>query len=313
MKASRKILPPEVAMASGGMVPDMGDVPIPGQMPPQNVPQGTMASPMPAILAQSQGLGAQVAGQYNPQMRNQLYQAMLERQNSLPQGIGSGLASVGDAIARGYGHGTSNFLDSTLKGQQDTTKGGLDAFDSSAKMNMQQTQAGMELGKMDPTSAISKAAQAAYEGPLSKLGYTKEQVAQMPASSIESVAQVALKYGDIESQKELKEATLQLQAMLGNATVRNQQSERAQRQQEIDRAADTEAAKHWALHPQLAAAARERLAKGGAAAPTAHPAPVVPPAAPGHTFATEAEADKAGLADGTPVVVGGVKGTWRHK
>jgi hypothetical protein len=299
MKKQRK--DEEMGFADGGVVPDMGNVPMPPQAAPQMPPQPPPVSPIQGILAQSQGLGAQMAGQYTPQMRNQLYQAMVERQNSMPQGIGAGLASVGDAIARGYGHSNSDFLNNTLKSQKDTTAEGLGAFDTSSKMAMQQTQAGMELGKMDPTSAISKAAQEAYSGPLEKLGYKPEQISKMPASQIESVAQVALKYGDIQAQKELKEATLQLQSMLGNATIRNQQGERAQRQQELNKAADTEASKHWLSHPIMASEARARLAQGA-----------VPPAAPPRSFASEEDADKAGLADGTPIVIGGVKGTWRH-
>lgn len=221
--------------AMGGMVmPDLGSVPMPNEPPPP-VSRGT--SPIQGILSQSQGLGAQMAGQYTPDMRNQLYASLLERQNSLPNAIGGGLASVGDAITRGYGRSNSDFLDKTIQGQKDTTQSGLGAFDTAQKMNLQQTQTGMELGKMDPTSEISKSAQAAFSGPLSKLGYDPEAIAKMPASQIDTITQVALKYADIESQKELKEATIQLQAMMGNATIRNQTAEREQARKNAEEAA----------------------------------------------------------------------------
>ncbi len=204
-----------------------------------------------------------MAGQYTPEMRNQLYAAMVERQNSLPNAIGSTLASAGDAIAHGYGRDQTNFLQNTLQGQKQTRDEGMGAFDTAQKMNMAQTGAGMDLGKMDPTSALSKAAQEAYSGPLSKLGYKPEQIAKMPASSIESVAQVALKYGDIEAQKELKEATLQLQSMLGNATIRNQQKEREQAAKNAALDANKEAAKHWLTHPIDAMKAQKAIAAAG--------------------------------------------------
>lgn len=211
---------PAKGYAMGGVVTpdDMGQIP----MPNEKVPQGTAPNPIQGILAQAQGLGAQMSGQYTPQMRNQLYSAMLERQNSVPQGIGVGLASVGDAIARGYGQSNSDFLNNTLKSQKDTTTEGLGAFDTSAKMNMQQTNAGLELGRMDPTSDISRLHQEAYSEALKKLGYTPDAIAKMPASQIEMLAQVGLKRADIESQNELKKATIELQAMMGNANIKNE-------------------------------------------------------------------------------------------
>lgn len=256
---------PSKGYAMGGVVtPDLGDVPLPGQ-PPANVPQGTMPSPIQGILAQSQGLGAQMAGQYTPQMRNQLYAAMLERQNSMPNAVGGGLASIGDAIARGYGHSNSDFLNQSQKLNKESVEGGLGAFDTGSKMNMQQTQAGMELGKMDPTSEISKIHQEAFREALKSLKYTDVQINKMPASQIEMLAQVGLKRADIDAQKELKEATLQLQSMLGSATIRNQQGERAQRQQQINKEADKEASTHYLSHPFKASEARSRLAEGSTA------------------------------------------------
>lgn len=284
MKASRKVLPPEMCMADGGLVPDLGDIPIPGstfdvannsstfrtggQMPPpaslppvvaaamaqkaaaQNVPRENIpapaASPAPApvagpsladILGQARQAAGSLYGQYTPERRNQLYSTMLERANSMPNAVGSTLASVGDAIARGYGRDQTNFLDKTLQSGKDTTKEGLEAFDASQKVELAATSAGIDFQKMDPSSAVSKMAQEAYGGPLAKLGYGPEQLARMPASQIESVAQVALKYGDIESQKELKEATLQLQTLVANANIANQKGQRAKDVSDTQRAA----------------------------------------------------------------------------
>lgn len=302
----------------GEVMPDLGDVPIPGQQP-QSVPRATAAppvvaqSPIQGILAQSQGLGAQMAGQYTPEKRNELYAALLERQNSMPNAIGMGLSSVGDAIARGYGHDQTNFLDKTMQGQKQGLEQGLGAFDTAQKMTMAQTGAGMELGKMDPSSVISKIYQDSYSGPLKKLGYSEEQISKMSAANIEPVTQVGLKYGDIQAQKELKEATLELTAKMNEAQIANMKagqqtrSDEVKRQQEeSNKNLDVEASKHWIMHPVLAHQAATRLASGSAGAGAARAAQVP-------TFATEADAEKANLPDGTRIKIGDQTGTWRHK
>ena len=151
-------------------------------------------------------------------------------------------------------------------------------------MALAQTQAGMELGKMDPNSALSKMSQDAYSGPLKKLGYSEADIAKMPASQIESVAQVALKYGDIESQKELKEATLQLTATMNQAQIANLKAQQEARttelkrqQEEANKALDTEAASHWLMHPILASQARSRLAAGSSGGAPAAATAEAPP------------------------------------
>ncbi len=225
---------------------------MPPAAPPmaQNVPQGTMPPPpaaqipgMAEILAQANAQGRGLYGQYTPEKRNELYSMMAERSNSMPNAIGAGLASVGDAIARGYGRDQTNFLDKTLQSQKTSRDEALGAFDTAQKGSMALTQAGLEIGKMDPSSPMSKMAQEAYGGPLQKLGYTPEQIAKMPASQIESVTQVALKYGDIQSQKELKEATLELQTLVANANIGNQKLQRAKDAADVQRNAATETLK----------------------------------------------------------------------
>ena len=286
VEAPRKILPPMMAMADGGEVPDLSDLPTPDENAPPVAPPASPvapASPIPSILAGAQGLGAQAAGGYTPQMRNQLYAAMLQRANTTPMAVGNTLASVGDAIARGYGRDQgANFLQNSLQNTQKTREEGLGAFDATQKMALAQTQAGMELGKMDPNSALSKMSQEAFSGPLKKLGYGDADIAKMPASQIEAVTNVALKYGDIQAQKELKEATLELTAKMNEAQIGNMKAQQQARQDELKRqqeeankALDVEASSHWLAHPFLAAQARSRLAQGaaGAAAPTAVEAP----------------------------------------
>lgn len=242
-------LPFEVGMNSstmktGGMgTPPIPMAPVASQMaspapfpnpnvppPAQNVPRGTPGSPqvstqsigLPEILANARGLGENLYGQYTPEKRNELYAMMAQRSNGMGPSVGGALASVGDAIARGYGRDQTNFLDKTLQSQKAGRDEALAAFDAGQAGTLAMTQSGLEIGKVDPSSALSKLTQEAFMGPLEKLGYSREQVAKMPASQIEAITQVALKYADVQSQKELKEATIQLQAMMNDASIKNQ-------------------------------------------------------------------------------------------
>ena len=271
--------------ADGGVVSDddLQDMPTPNEPAPAATAPAAQApaSPLPGILAQSQALGAQASGGYTPQMRNQLYAAMLQKANSAPAAVGNTLASVGDAIARGYGHDQgANFLQNSIQGTQKAQEQGLGAFDAAQKMALSQTQSGMELGKMDPNSSLSKMSQEAYSGPLKKLGYSDTDIAKMPASQIDAVTQVALKYGDIDAQKELKEATIKLSAAMNGAQIENMKAQREaqkqeiqQKQEELNKAADVEAAKHSFLHPILAHQAAARLAAGSGGSGAAGAAP----------------------------------------
>lgn len=203
---------PAKGYAAGGIVePDLGQLPMPNETP--------AAPTVPGILDNARSLGRNLYGGYTPELRTQLYAMMAERANSMPNAIGSGLASVGDAITRGFGRSQSNYLDKAHEIQRQGRADVLGAFDAAQKGTLGMAQSGLELGKITPDSDLSKITQEAYAAPLRKLGYTDEQIAKMPASQIESVAQVGLKFADIESQNELKRATIELQAMLNSSTI----------------------------------------------------------------------------------------------
>lgn len=252
MAASRKILPPEMCMAGGGLVPDMGDVPIPGSsfdvgtggsttyktagvipppppMPmsmaglpppaaPMAVPRGTPPSMPPTppgampgleeIMGSARQAAGSLYGQYTPDRRNELYAALLQKQNGMGNAIGSTLAGVGDAIAHGYGRDQTSFLDKTLQGQKDTTKEGLEAFDTGQKQTLGATAAGMDLQKMDPNSAISKISREAYAPLLTKLGYSADALSRMSGANVESAAKVAADYGGKEMENLYHQAQL---------------------------------------------------------------------------------------------------------
>jgi hypothetical protein len=163
------------------------------------------------VLNQAQVAGNQLYGQYTPDRRNDLYAMLLQKRGGMGNAIGSGLASVGDAISRGYGRVNTDFLNKTQEGQDAAVKEGLGAFDDAQKATLQATSAGMELQKLDPNSAASKIAKEAFAPLLKKLGYSDESLARMSGANVESVAKVASEYGGKEMESLYRQAMLVVQ------------------------------------------------------------------------------------------------------
>jgi hypothetical protein len=68
---------------------------------------------------------------------------------------------------------------------------------------------------------------------LAKMGYSKGAISHMASSNISAIADVANKHAEISVQKDLKEATLELQAMQARGMIVNQQSERQQAEDKL--------------------------------------------------------------------------------
>lgn len=180
----------------------------------------------PDILKQAQSAGNAVYGDYTPEKRNELYAALLAKANGTPNAVGSTLASVGDAIARGYGHDQTNFLDKTIAQDQASRKEGLEAFDTAQKGTMAATSAGMELQKMDPNSAVSKVTREAYAPMLAKLGYSPAAMAKMTGANVESVAKVAADLGGKEMENLFHQAQLIVESQFHKAELGEKQAAR---------------------------------------------------------------------------------------
>lgn len=204
--------PPPMPMMRPAMPPQMPPSASPAMMPhPGIAPSGAPQPPMPGmsdLLAQAQGAGSQLYGQYTPEKRNELYAMLAERANGMPNAIGNSLASVGDAIAHGYGHDQTNFLDKTLQGQKDIRQEAMGAFDTAQKGKLAETGAGMELEKMDPNSKISLVSRQAYAPLMAKLGYGPAALAKMSAANVETVAKVAADLGGKEMENLFHQAQL---------------------------------------------------------------------------------------------------------
>jgi len=164
---------------------------------------------MSDVLSQAQGAGSQLYGAYTPEKRNELYTMLLDQATkSKGQGIGNALAMAGDAIAGGYGHRDSNFLDKSLQSEKDARQGALDAFDTAQKGKLAETGAGMELEKMDPNSKISQVSRQAYAPLLAKLGYSPAALSKMSAANVETVSKVAADLGGKEMENLFHQAQL---------------------------------------------------------------------------------------------------------
>jgi hypothetical protein len=212
-------LPPP-PMPPAPMAPPTRPAPVlPPSVPPPAAPQGPAS--LSDVIAQGQSAGAQMSGPYTPDKRAQLYSYLAQQQNDMPHAIGNSLASVGDAITRGYGRSQSNFQNDTLGAEQKNREEALGAFDKGAEMTKEQTQTGMGLETTDPTSASSKMAQESHEPLLSNLGYSKDQISHMAASQIAVLTQTAVTYGGKKMELLGKQAELNLERLKAGEDMRH--------------------------------------------------------------------------------------------
>lgn len=262
--------PPAMVPVTSSMPPAPPVVPR-GTMPaPGGAPGGAPPPPMPGmgqILGQAQAAGNQLYGPYTPALRNQLYAAMLQRQNSMPNAIGSSLASVGDAIAHGYGHDQTNFLDKTAQANKDNVQSGLGAFDTAQKQTLEATSAGMELQKMDPNSAISQVSRAAYGPLLAKLGYSPQALSRMSGANVESVAKVAADYGGKEMENLFHQAQLIVEGQFHQQELGEKSKERQMDAIKVKAEHPFATALPTAANKALDAQANEGMQGGGGSAP----------------------------------------------
>jgi hypothetical protein len=221
------IPPALLAAAAQKQIPPAAQAPAPG---PRPAPMAPPTPPMPSmgdVLQQAQTAGNQLYGAYTPERRNELYAYLAEKANGMPNAIGAGLASVGDAIARGYGRDAgANFLDKTLQGTKASREEALGAFDTAQKGALAETSTGMELQKMDPNSAISKVSRAAYAPMLAKLGYSPAAIAKMSGANVETAAKVAADLGGKEMENLFHQAQLIVESQFHKAELGEKESAR---------------------------------------------------------------------------------------
>lgn len=221
-------LPP---MASATQVPPV-PVQEPISAPPPNpiklpgMPPSVTPDELEGYLTQKKG----ALNRFGPDEQMALQQKTMADRNSLGNRATSGLKGFADAIMMGVaGAGNPGWQKSFDDQQNLVANEQMNTLQNAQKSNIQQIEGNMSVDKMDPNSALSKAAQDNYGPILSRaLGIPEAEIKRMSASQIQTNAELGLKFADIDAQKELKQATLDLQSMMGNANIKNQMSQRNQ-------------------------------------------------------------------------------------
>lgn len=264
-------------------------------------------------------LGTQKASlnKYGPEQQMELQNSLNERQNSLGYKAKEGLKGFGDAIMQGVAQaGNPGWQRSFQDQQQQFNQDQMSTLKGANDSNLKRTEANMSLDAMSDKSPLSQAKQQAYAPLMQKLGYEPSAIQGMSAANIDNALALYAQYGGKEAEAMIKQFEAQIAASQQatqfeetkrhNAEMENLQRQSGQRDAaesilRTDKKASLLNPLSWfgGLPGDQKKAATDTLAgqlDGGGA----------------HEFKTEEEAAAAGLPDGTPVVVGGVKGTWRN-
>lgn len=270
------------------------------QPTPKIVPRGTLPGMPPSVTPD------EISGyirqnkmnmsKFGPQQQVDLQNALSNQRNSLGYKItdaGKGFAdALMQGVARAGNPGWQQQFEnqSNLEGQQQ-----LDTLQKAHSQQAEDVKAGMSLDMSDPNSNISKTYRDSYAPIFAKMGYSPDSLKRMSASQIGTVAELGVKYADVQVQNELKMMGLRLQEMAGLASIQNQKSQR-----------QGEALKQlvgmpWysrLMHPDISGALEQEAGLNEDKGPM--------------KFSTEEEAKAANLPDGTRVIINGVSGTWKH-
>lgn len=251
--------------------------------------------------------------EYGPEAQMELQDETLDERNSLGSRATSGLKGFADSIMQGVAEAGNPGWQKQYEDRQDAlAKERMDTLKSAGQANMQRAQSNMSIDAMNPKSELSKSKQQTYAPLFEKLGYPPDALAGMSAANIDNSLQLMTTYGGKEIEAQIKQNDLEIErARLAAAMGKQSSDERiAQENQKI------QAAK------ELAGRGTENRSIGGIPIPfTKKPTEaselgtkfLSDKLGAAQQFKTEEEAAAAGLQDGTPVVIGGVKGTWRNE
>lgn len=207
--------------------------------------------------------------------------------------IGAGLAGIGDAIASGGTLGKVNpgGLHSAEELIQNKTNEGLQGMQTIRGNQEKALDVGEKLRGNDPFSPeIQKALVTQFHIPRALANAPRETIFKM----LDPIAQTQLKEAELSQEAGYKNAALDLQKQQLKATVDNQKAEREHADKEEGLKTDTEAAKHWLMHPVDAKNANARLAAGTSGMHSDERVTVISPTGQvGHIPASQLEKAKA--------------------
>lgn len=289
--------PPPTDDASGGFDVGTGDsdtkkgVPLPTEaVPPQTVatpPVPTPTAPNPANMAAPGAIQAKAANprplpgmpadvtaddlekylsqqreainKYSPDRQFAQEQAGLRARSGLLGGLPAAGATFADAIMQGVARaGSGGFAQRQQEQANQLAQEAAGAIERGRKGTLEQIEATQKIDMQDPRSTISQITQRAYGPIFQKMGYSPDAVGKMPASQLNTLADLGVRYADAQTQLELKKAMLQVQTLTAQANMQNQRAERAEAETKLR-----------AEHPVLAA-----LGKLGTGATSQMQAPI---------------------------------------
>lgn len=153
-------------------------------------------------------------------------------------GLGGNLANAGagfaDAIMQGVARaGPGQFQKQQQENAEQLATTAAGAMERARAGTKENVEANQKIDFMDPGSTISQINQKAFGPIFAKMGYSPEAVNKMPASQLQTLADLGVRYADAQTQLELKKAMLQVQTLTAQANIANQQTERKFEQEKL--------------------------------------------------------------------------------
>lgn len=144
---------------------------------------------------------------------------------------GMALAGAGATFADGIMQGVARAGDPGFSRQQQDQVNQVSgeaagALERARKGSGEQVEAEQKIDAIDPKSVLSQAYQKAFAPIFVQMGYNPKSVGSMPASQIQTLADLGVRYADAQTQLALKKAMLEVQTLTAQANISNQQSQR---------------------------------------------------------------------------------------
>ena len=223
--------PAPVFNPSGGLPPPAA--PPPMMLPPAVAPSGQDG--LPSYLAQQQAM----LNKYGPEDQMALEQAIQKQRTGLVPNLALAGTGLADAIMQGVARaGPSNFQSNLQNRLDKNQEGQRQALEHAQTANLARMKQQMELATYDKTSPISRMTQRSNTPLLTKLGYTPEQIAQVPASVMPEITKNELAF--TESQGKIQEAEAVHELMAGIQGKVLAENHRKNMQDALDRKAALE-------------------------------------------------------------------------
>ncbi len=219
----------------GSMTATPQPPPAAAQQPLPGMPPGVSPDEIEGYLGKQRGQLAKYGA--DDQMAQQARINM--SRNSLPYQVADAGKGFADALMTGVARaGNPNWQGQFEQQQNEAGNQNLATMRGANEANLKQTEAGMNLDKMDAKSTLSKSSQQTYAPLFQKLGYPPEAINKMSAANIENALGLMTQYGGEQVKAEIQKMQMQLElakiqsmaantrSEMGHRTVEEQQKDR---------------------------------------------------------------------------------------